>query len=974
MRGDVTQNRLRGEHLCVGCGICALVCPTRALAMVYSKRGQHEPRLDAARCTRCGTCLHYCPVELRKLRESTEANLEGADPLMAGLEGSSCYVAHDPDPLHRLHSASGGAITAILVRLLEQGELDAVIHAERLSAPVGGSHFAACVSRTAEACGQRRGSLYGPLCYQEALEGFRGSTARLAITGVPCVLAGMRRLFAEHPDFCRARPLLAGLVCSHNVSGLFVDFLARSMGLPATQPFEADLRDKAGIPDANNFNTCFRSGGRVLARENRFRNLFTTLWRSHAFALEACHYCPDFWGKAADLCVKDAWGKWAEDPLGKSIVAVRHPGIRSLLEEGTLLSVEALPLDQAALCQKETSTYKLLAVTHRLEKCWCSRLNRESGFAFHFATARLSRVLFRRLGYRLSRTLLLAFLPPDGIRRSRAPGAASSGSESLRERLLANLPPAPRTLALFGAGAMAGDLLAALPDRIAFLVDNDAGKQGRRLGGKPIQAPRDLAERQDRPYILIGVAKDSAIASQLEGYGFREGRDFLRCAPLHEATTKANRQAGGHKPRRKILVLGGYGYRNTGDEAQLNANLKDLARLFPDHLVQVLSPDPAYTHFHHERCSVSEAPRKAFYDTDTSGLYALQSPLDKARFLSRSLWLYLNAFLVSRGLPPFLLKAKRCALLHELESASLVFFSGGGYLTGSTLSRLWDGLFFMAFARVLKVPVVLSGQTLGVWNSRFTRWLAGWGLRKAALITVRDAGESLKALAELGLRRDLYFSTCDDALFCAKSQDPDAIQSLLQRAGLPEGAGYVALNVHYWGLEAIPERERLLEQLDKICVWVRQETGLELLGIPMVPSDQTTLADLAERSPDLGLRRLDYDYDFRTVRAVIARAQICITMKHHPIIFAMGEGVPALSLARGAYYHHKNLGALKLFGMGFCHVGLEHEQCFEQFQGIFRRIQEDRASLVEQIRSARQELEARRERFLAGVRALSPGD
>lgn len=142
----------------------------------------------------------------------------------------------------------------------------------------------------------------------------------------------------------------------------------------------------------------------------------------------------------------------------------------------------------------------------------------------------------------------------------------------------------------------------------------------------------------------------------------------------------------------------------------------------------------------------------------------------------------------------------------------------------------------------------------------------------------------------------------------------------------------------------------------------------------MVPSDQTTLADLAERSPDLGLRRLDYDYDFRTVRAVIARAQICITMKHHPIIFAMGEGVPALSLARGAYYHHKNLGALKLFGMGFCHVGLEHEQCFEQFQGIFRRIQEDRASLVEQIRSARQELEARRERFLAGVRALSPGD
>ena len=38
-------------------------------------------------------------------------------------------------------------------------------------------------------------------------------------------------------------------------------------------------------------------------------------------------------------------------------------------------------------------------------------------------------------------------------------------------------------------------------------------------------------------------------------------------------------------------------------------------------------------------------------------------------------------------------------------------------------------------------------------------------------------------------------------------------------------------------------------------------------------------------------------------------------MKHHPIIFAVGEKVPVISLANFDYYVHKNGGALKLFGL-----------------------------------------------------------
>ncbi|MDY0039458.1 MAG: polysaccharide pyruvyl transferase family protein [Desulforhabdus sp.] len=938
--------------------------------MTYTVHRQFEPSLDTKRCTQCGTCLHYCPVNVQKLKATSLETSSLPDPLRAGLEGASCFVAHDPDSMQRRSSASGGVATAILSRLLATGKIDAVIHAERINGTVGSPHFSICISRSVEECENRRSSLYGPLCYEQALQVFRGTFAHLALTGVPCVISGLARLFKEHPEFRNIQPILIGLVCGHNVSGQFVDYLAQAMGVSKRQPFVADLRDKTGIPDADNFNTCFRFGTQILVSGNRFKTPFTSLWRSYCFALEACHYCSDFWAKAAHASIKDAWGRWAQDPLGKSIIAVRNPEIRSLLEEHHFLETEPLPLEEATTCQKETSIYKLTTVSSRFNQRWFSKDNRKSGFTLNFAFARISRNLYHRLGFNLSKPLLTTLLLLRRQQHQQRLTPPKNFSDRLRNQLLQKLPRSTRQIVLFGAGTMGRDLLKALPDHISYLIDNDASKYGAVIEGKRVLAPESLVKYLERPFILIGVAQDGVIAAQLNGYGFQEGKDFLRCRPCHVTALKTPSLFKPPKRSRKILVLGGYGYGNTGDEAQLNANIQDLGRVFPNHLIKVLSPNPVYTHLQHGRCAVGDAPRTSFYDAGETSLYNLRSRWEKVIFLLRSGWLYINSYLVRMGLSPVFLKAKRSALLHDLATADLVFFSGGGYLTGSTLSRLWDGLFFMAFARILRVPVVLSGQTIGVWNSRFTQWLAAWGLQKAELITTRDADDSMRALTGLGLHQDRYFSTCDDALFCSKEQNTETIAKVLLRSGISFDSPYLALNIHYWGLPTNKERSSLLEQVKRICEWIQDFSGLKLLGIPMIQTDLEPLADLANLAPSIDLKQLDYDFDFRKVRAIIAGAQVCVTMKHHPIIFAMGEDTPAISLASGAYYHHKNLGALNLFGMSFCNIGLEQEDYFDCFKEAYRRIQEEREYIIKQIRSSRASLENRRNRFMKLVSAI----
>jgi len=47
------------NDLCCGCGACAGVCPTGAIAIDISR--SHEPVIDESKCTGCGLCYDVGP-------------------------------------------------------------------------------------------------------------------------------------------------------------------------------------------------------------------------------------------------------------------------------------------------------------------------------------------------------------------------------------------------------------------------------------------------------------------------------------------------------------------------------------------------------------------------------------------------------------------------------------------------------------------------------------------------------------------------------------------------------------------------------------------------------------------------------------------------------------------------------------------------------------------------------------------------
>lgn len=426
------------------------------------------------------------------------------------------------------------------------------------------------------------------------------------------------------------------------------------------------------------------------------------------------------------------------------------------------------------------------------------------------------------------------------------------------------------------------------------------------------------------------------------------GKQIRRIFKLKPADKKKNIN--------QILVIGGYGFGNTGDEAQCSETINLLTKRYPNFQIKVLSPNPNYTINEHS-CYSGNASRVSFYNQGylNSSFTKKFKFSEKISFFITSFLLLINAFLVRADLPTLFINARKSQLLQDLFESDLLYISGGGFLTGETLSRLWDGIVLSKLAEIFNTPVVMSGQTIGIWKNNFNKTLAKWGFKKVKLITVRDEEFSLADLKQIGFVGENYFATHDDALFCEKSEER-----------LIDIDKYVTLNFHYWGMKDA-EKSVYIDKLHKIIEELLKKIDYKIVFIPMHETDKNSFEDYIAKYPNDRLVCFEYDYDFRKIRNVIANSEYCITMKHHPIIFAMGEDVPTISLAFSKYYVHKNIGALQQYGMEKFSVNLEDDDFYEQFKLLLQNLIEDRPQLVEIIKNKKIILKERKEKFLKEV-------
>lgn len=355
---------------CSGCGVCEVICPNNAIKIVYTENKTFEPQIDNEMCIRCGKCQKYCSNNYDKRKEEAIFLSNYRDPIGYGVENAKGYFrckTRNHEQLMR--SASGGFVTSFASELLKKSVIDCVVHAERIYACTGEQHYRACISYTVEQLDERRSSIYGPVSYNEVLKTFKNSNKRVLVIGVPCAISSIKNVFEKEKVFRECKLYTIALVCSHNVTGQFVDFVAEYYGVPKDEKYIANLRGKNhNMEDRGSFHLHYINvGGKKIIDEDR-EKIFNLAWRNYYFAMDACNYCSDLWGREADISCKDCWGKEGdEDRYGSSLVIFRDSFLMKQFIEIKDMELEPLSFDVVRVCEYPSAVYKQKDLINRIE-------------------------------------------------------------------------------------------------------------------------------------------------------------------------------------------------------------------------------------------------------------------------------------------------------------------------------------------------------------------------------------------------------------------------------------------------------------------------------------------------------------------------------------------------------------------------------------------------------------------------------
>jgi coenzyme F420 hydrogenase subunit beta len=298
---------------CVQCGVCVAACPSDSLGI-----GPDDLPKLVKMCTGCSLCWDFCPrgglryEALASLVEETDWKLSAdrAPSRNGGAVAASEEGARGPHRREGIADArarytarvtetipgvqDGGVVSALLIALLEQGEIDGALVAKPSEREPwkGLAHLA----RTREEVIACAGSFYNQtlaLAHLDLKKYDLPPDPRIALVGTPCEIQGLRAM-QERPFFWGASKvdavtLTVALLCtkSFDYQGLMLREIEQRRGIPLHEIDKIDIiRGKLYLYD----------GGGATLLEEPIRDF-------HGAALKGCDECADFLGVAADISV-----------------------------------------------------------------------------------------------------------------------------------------------------------------------------------------------------------------------------------------------------------------------------------------------------------------------------------------------------------------------------------------------------------------------------------------------------------------------------------------------------------------------------------------------------------------------------------------------------------------------------------------------------------------------------------------------
>lgn len=365
---------------CIGCGVCAGVCPKENLKMDWSNKGELIPFTMDLCSDNCSICLDICPFYDHNIDQDDIAHhifSKGREIKYDKYAGCyiDCHVGYVQDDKKRLKSASGGVATSFLTSLLKKNIVDKVV-------AVGTSSddsrmFDFIILNSEEEVNSCAGSVYYPVEISEVLKEILEdkNETKYAVIALPCVVYALRLAMEKIPKLKDKIKLIASLTCGQLQNRFCTELLAVESGIPVERLSKMDFRKKSNNkPSFNYLQVAIdKEGNEGIPLANQ--ELPFHLWYYHYFKQNACNFCDDILGELADVTFMDAWlPEYVKDYRGTSLIITRTSLAQNILKSSDELNLNKIGIEEVLKSQWGVIEKKRVLLKGRLYKKELSNL------------------------------------------------------------------------------------------------------------------------------------------------------------------------------------------------------------------------------------------------------------------------------------------------------------------------------------------------------------------------------------------------------------------------------------------------------------------------------------------------------------------------------------------------------------------------------------------------------------------------
>jgi polysaccharide pyruvyl transferase WcaK-like protein len=262
--------------------------------------------------------------------------------------------------------------------------------------------------------------------------------------------------------------------------------------------------------------------------------------------------------------------------------------------------------------------------------------------------------------------------------------------------------------------------------------------------------------------------------------------------------------------------------------------------------------------------------------------------------------------------------------LEALDRASIFVSSGGGYITDAFADKAWSSLTLLRRAQRRGIPTVLVSQGLGPLEEPTLRALAARVLAGADLIALRERRTGPAMLKHFGVDPARVLVTGDDAVAAA-----------YERREGPAGSG---LGINFRSASYAGLGGDALTAVGTVLRRLAAELRAPLVPISIALDETGSDGAAIRRAVGDAIPQESHPSDPADAIADAGRCRLVVSGSYHAAVFALAQGIPALGLAKTAYYANKLEGLADMFGPGAGVVRLDRGGWEESLEASVRQL------------------------------------